>query len=175
MVLPIRKSPRRSIYDYRSSGMYFITICTADRQPYFGNICFGNMIISEIGRIFEEQFYIMLSKRPWIELHEYIIMPDHIHLLFFMDNDISSWKLDISDGISDMASPVSADIINNIKNQSLWSVIWWLKSAVSKICNERWLEFARQSRYHDRIVRNENEYNNIKYYIQQNPTKRKSI
>ena len=64
MTLSIRKSPRRSDYDYKSSGMYFVTICTADREPYFGNIYNNSMKISEIGNVFDEQFHIMLYKRP---------------------------------------------------------------------------------------------------------------
>gem|GEM_PF-6383465 len=39
MNLPQRKSPRRPDYDYTSIGTYFVTICTKNRQHYFGKIC----------------------------------------------------------------------------------------------------------------------------------------
>jgi REP element-mobilizing transposase RayT len=58
-----------------------------------------------------------------------------------------------------------------IINQSVGSIIWQWKSAVSKRCHELWYRFARQTRYYDHIVRDEREYNNIKQYIQNNPKK----
>jgi hypothetical protein len=46
--LKSRKSPRRQSYDYTSPGAYFITICTAGRQYYFGEIANGRMILNEL-------------------------------------------------------------------------------------------------------------------------------
>ena len=192
MQLLQRKSPRRSEYDYSSAWMYFVTICTGDREEYFGDIVNGYMKLSEIWYICDNQLHIMLSKRPWIELHEYVIMPDHIHILFWMDKNISETVgtgLALSDkihNISDDASIVPtapekksheisdapSESLAKITNQTLWSVIWWRKSAVSKECREKWLKFARQKSYNDRIVRDAKEYDNIVYYIQQNPSKR---
>ena len=36
--LPRRKTIRLQHYDYSQSGAYFVTICTAQRQPLFGKI-----------------------------------------------------------------------------------------------------------------------------------------
>jgi hypothetical protein len=43
---------------------------------------------------------------------------------------------------------------------------------VTKFANANNIPFARQSRYHDHIIRNENEYDRITYYIQTNPQHR---
>jgi hypothetical protein len=59
-----------------------------------------------------------------------------------------------------------------VPTETLWSIIRNIKSRVTKYANQNNITFARQSRYHDHIIRNENEYNRIKYYIQTNPTNR---
>lgn len=44
------------------------------------------MILNELGKICEQELYIMIQKRLSVELHEYIIMPNHIHLLLVMSD-----------------------------------------------------------------------------------------
>jgi len=48
--LPQRKVIRRKGYDYTSEETYFITICTKDREQYFGKIKDGEMILNELGK-----------------------------------------------------------------------------------------------------------------------------
>ncbi len=44
-------SARLINWDYGSEGMYFITICTKNREHFFGEIRNGEMQLSEIGAI----------------------------------------------------------------------------------------------------------------------------
>ena len=44
-----RKTSRAQRYDYTNPGTYFITICTKDRIPYFGEIQEGNMKLNTLG------------------------------------------------------------------------------------------------------------------------------
>jgi putative transposase len=39
-------SARAQWWDYGRNGLYFITICTANREHYFGKIVNGKMILS---------------------------------------------------------------------------------------------------------------------------------
>lgn len=144
MIFYSRKSPRAKRYDYSFWWMYFTTICTKCRECYFWKIKNGEMILSEIGKICEEELQKMLNKRSDVDMHNYVIMPNHVHLLFY------KWE----------------------KSHSLWSVIWWWKSAVTKKCHENWFIFGWQTSYHDTIVRDENAYNTITYYIDENPQNR---
>jgi hypothetical protein len=57
---------------------------------------------------------------------------------------------------------------------SLWSIIRWFKIGVSKWCTLHNLPFARQSSYHDHIIRNEKDLLRIQEYIQMNPYKREN-
>lgn len=173
-----RKKPRASWYDYTSPWCYFITICTHDREHYFWKIVDGSMTLEQRGMICEKELDNMLQKRPSVDIHKYIIMPNHVHLLMVIDdrrdmglpcpvNNNSYHKNNKDDASVRPYNPPSV-----ITNQSLWSIIGWWKSATSKRCHEQWLAFGRQSRYHDHIVRNEWEYERIKYYIQNNPKNR---
>ncbi|MFQ5798267.1 MAG: hypothetical protein ACE5H0_06185 [Bacteroidota bacterium] len=48
---PHRKSVRLKGYDYTSEGFYFVTICTKDRNCYFGEVIAGEMQLSEMGLV----------------------------------------------------------------------------------------------------------------------------
>lgn len=144
MIFFNRKTPRAQRYDYTTKWMYFVTICTKNRDKYFWRIENENIILSEIWKICENELKIMLQKRKDIEIHNYIIMPNHVHILLY------KWN----------------------KSYSLWSVIWWRKAAVSRACHEKNIEFERQSRYHDNIIRDEYSYETISNYITDNPKNR---
>ena len=49
-------TPRLQNWNYGSEAMYFVTICTAHRECYFGNIVNGEMVLSELGKIVEPEW-----------------------------------------------------------------------------------------------------------------------
>ena len=61
--------------------------------------------------------------------------------------------------------------MKNIANLQGWlSVsIGGIKSAVTKYANDNDFDFAWQTRFHDHIIRNQNEMNRIADYIENNP------
>jgi REP element-mobilizing transposase RayT len=66
-------------YDYSQNGCYFVTICTKDKQKYFGNIENEKMVLNEIGEIVEK-FWLEIPKHfPSVVLDEFVIMPNHVH------------------------------------------------------------------------------------------------
>jgi REP element-mobilizing transposase RayT len=74
-----RKSIRLKGYDYTQSGLYFITLMTENRAQLFGDIKHGKMILNDAGRIANECWMNIPQHFPNVVLHEYIIMPNHIH------------------------------------------------------------------------------------------------
>ena len=74
-----RRSIRLKGYDYSQSGLYFITICVQNRHCLFGEIENDEMILNEYGKIAATEWINTESIRDNIRLHEYIIMPNHIH------------------------------------------------------------------------------------------------
>jgi REP element-mobilizing transposase RayT len=79
--LPNRRSIRLKNYDYSQKGSYFITIVTQNRKHLFGKIEDGIMILSSVGRIVEEEWLNTIQLRPNVSLGEFIIMPDHMHMI----------------------------------------------------------------------------------------------
>ena len=74
-----RRSIRLKGYDYSQNGLYFITICTQNREHLFGTITNGQMALNPMGEIAHNEWFKTESMRPNIRLHEFIVMPNHIH------------------------------------------------------------------------------------------------
>ncbi len=79
--LPNRQSIRLKSYDYSQQGSYFITLVTQDRIHLFGKIEDGKMILNSVGKIVEEEWIKTIQLRTNIALGEFVIMPDHIHMI----------------------------------------------------------------------------------------------
>jgi REP element-mobilizing transposase RayT len=89
MKLRQRKSIRLKNYDYSQNGCYFITICTKNRKMLFGEIMNETMFYTEYGKIAEKELLITLKKRPYLSIDNYVIMPNHIHILISLyQNDL---------------------------------------------------------------------------------------
>ncbi|MDD5770587.1 MAG: transposase [Candidatus Gracilibacteria bacterium] len=164
------KSNRLQNYDYGSNGGYFITICTKNRENYFGEIIDGKMILNEIGKI-AEKYYLEITKHfPFVILDEFVIMPNHIHGIIIID------KSGFVETRQCLVSTDNENKINRFQNQgkgTISSIIGSFKSiytkTIKKIQNK--IFFAWQPNYYDRIIRNEEELQKIRKYILENPLK----
>ncbi len=74
-----RQSIRLKGYDYSKAGLYFITICTHNRECLFGDIANGIMEINDVGKIANDCWLQIPQHFPNAVLHEHIIMPNHVH------------------------------------------------------------------------------------------------
>ena len=178
--LPERKSPRAGRYDYTSAGVYFVTVCTQDHEEYFGKVVDGRMVLNQVGKVCEEEIG-KLNDRGTVDIHEWVVMPNHVHMLLCMSErlpsvsrrDASLMRPNPPGGINGMIGCGADGLLNRpYVWPSLGSVIKLFKWNITKYTQTHNIPFARQSRYHDHIVRNEKEYNNIIRYIQNNPKKR---
>lgn len=156
--LPKRKKNRLENYDYSSCGAYFITICTKDRKNLFWlknqpNFVGEDIILppdyvklSSLGKIANETVKVIPQYYPQVELLQYVIMPNHIHLILFIP---------YNDGRM-ISSPTN--IIN---------VVGQTKRQISrKIGMPIW-----QRSFHDHVIRDKNDYEKISKYIYENPIK----
>ncbi|MFW5762012.1 MAG: transposase [Cyclobacteriaceae bacterium] len=83
-----RRSIRLKGYDYSQEGLYFITICIKNRACLFGNIertanprgC-PIMILNDAGKMVDAEWNKLPQRFPNIQLHEYIVMPNHFHAI----------------------------------------------------------------------------------------------
>jgi len=163
---------RAQWWDYRNAAAYFITICTQDRQHYFGEIQDQKMQLSTIGAIADVLWFELPHRNPTIELGEYVIMPDHMHGILIIKDTVKS---------SDESSVGSLRATNPLKEKnqkmaaispkanSVSAIIRSNKSAVTKHLNRLDLEFKWQSRFYDHIIRDEAAFERISNYIKANP------
>ncbi len=162
------ESARLSSWDYAGNGLYFITICTKNREHFFGECTDGKMKLSTAGAIVQGFWFDIPNHFANVTLGEFVVMPNHIH------------------GILDLQKPQeTSDTLNNApadehtlirkispKAGSLPVVIGAFKSVCSKHIHKvlPTLDFAWQERYWDNIIRDEKEFSNISAYIINNPS-----
>ena len=72
-------SARLQSWDYGANGAYFITICTKNRKYFFGEIENHQMILNDIGKLAEKYWIEIPAHFTFIELGEFVIMPNHTH------------------------------------------------------------------------------------------------
>ncbi|MDD3120053.1 MAG: transposase, partial [Candidatus Gracilibacteria bacterium] len=81
------QSNRLSNFDYSSSGAYFVTICANNRENVFGEIVNGEIILNDIGQIVEEEILATEKIRKNVIIDEFVIMPNHVHVIIFLNNE----------------------------------------------------------------------------------------
>ena len=164
-----RKSIRLLDYDYSQNGMYFVTICTQNRQCIFGDIKNGKMMLSDIGEITNNCWYGIPQHFSQASLHEFVIMPDHIHGIIEINlvgaNHYSSTTNHYS-SYNDFKR-ANDDLPQRGTSQTIGSIVRGFKIGVTKqIGFSPW-----QRNYYEHIIRSEIEYLNIANYIIDNPLK----
>ncbi len=93
--------------------MYFITICTQNKKCFFGKIVEGKMKLNIAGKIVEEQWE-KLENKFNITLHEYIIMPNHIHGIIEINNVGMPLVGILGNNVNNMAPTRDATTISDI-------------------------------------------------------------
>ncbi len=78
-------SARLQNWDYGRNAAYFVTICTADREHYFGKIENEEMILSEIGKNAYECWLEIPEHFPFVKLDVHVVMPNHVHGIIVID------------------------------------------------------------------------------------------
>lgn len=172
------ESARLKHYDYSSNGEYFITICTKNREYFFGEIINGVMKLSEIGKIAQQFWQEIETLHNFIELDEWIIMPNHIHGIIFIKN-IPHRDTPMQCRDTPVACLYKYKHGNDNEQQRKFGQLQ--RYSVSSIINhykgflKRWADknnyryFYWQKNYYEHIIRSEGELNRIREYIFYNP------
>jgi len=95
-------SARLKNWDYGSNAIYFVTICTQNREHYFGEIVDGQMNLSDTGKMANRFWYEIPNHFPFVQLGEFVVMPNHVHGIIIIDkmNDNDAGDCRIDDGVS---------------------------------------------------------------------------
>ena len=81
------ETTRLKHYDYANDGSYFVTICTKDRDCCLGEIKNGILIETIQGNIARECWLDLPNHYRNCILDGFIVMPNHVHGIIFIDND----------------------------------------------------------------------------------------
>ena len=71
-------------YDYTHPGSYFITICTHEREHFFGEVKEGRMLLNAIGRVTEKFLQEISHRFSNSTLDTWVVMPNHVHLILVL-------------------------------------------------------------------------------------------
>jgi len=165
-------SARVSWWDYGWSALYFVTICTKDKEYFFGDIINEKMQLSEIGEIVKAEWLKTFELRPDMNLtmYEYIIMPNHFHAIIGIGKNQYNTPIVETQCIASLQSEQSKNRFAP-QSKNLASIIRGFKIGVTKSARLVNPCFAWQTRFHDHIIRNHKSYINIANYIITNPQK----
>ena len=182
-----RHAFRAEWHDY-NSGIYFVTICSKDKQHIFGKIKDSIMILSDIGKIVERCILDISNHHTNVELWNHVIMPNHIHMVINVGTQsppvgtryIASEQATQTAGqnMGCLRAPRHGEPCEDFHhNCSLAVVVGTFKAAVTRLMRTRCIASLRrqhqiqtvwQPRYHEHIIRNQRAFENIMNYVDTN-------
>jgi len=162
---PRRRSIRLKGYDYSKAGAYFVTICTQNKECLLGEIVDGKMILNDVGEFAKKCWNDIPLHFPHVKLDIYCIMPNHIHGIINISDSAGGAK-----NLSPLLQPDKNKPIGTSK--TIGSIVRGFKIGVTKwIRNQLPGKKLWQRNYYEHIIRNENDFNRIYEYIENNPLK----
>ena len=154
------KSNRRPFWDYSRFGWYFITICTQNKEHYFGEIVDGEMILNNIGNMVNDEWKISENIRKEITLDCFVVMPNHLHGIVIINNVETNGRSSLP------------TVKFRMKPKSVSSLLSGFKSSTTSKFNTIQKTIKQplwQSNYYDHIVRDDDDLKRIRRYIKENP------
>lgn len=152
MKYPTRKPNRLSEYDYSSVGAYLITVCAYNRKCLFWESpcvvpdSLSAMKLSLFGAIVKNVITEISKRYPSVSVDNYVIMPNHIHILFQIHGDANGRQV---------AAPTIQTVVGQMKRAASMAagITLWQKG------------------FHDHIIRSDSDYQAAWNYIYGNPSK----
>ena len=167
-------SSRLQWHEY-DGGAYFVTICTDKKIHYFGEITNSEMKMTAIGQYTHDNLGSITSHYPYADVPLFVVMPNHIYAIIFIDNDITDSAPNTNqycsrDAINRVSTPrggITAEKNPMLRN-CLGDVVRGMKARISHYAHENGIAFAWQPRFYDHIIRNYHEINRIAEYVTNN-------
>lgn len=144
------------------------------------------MLLSNTGIIADILWYEIPNHAPFVELGDFVVMPNHIHGILILNKPdavgtghaavgtghaaVETGHANVETGHAlSLQSTIGRNRFQNIGKNTVSSIIASYKSAVTKHANRLGLENGWQPRFHDHVIRNDREYQRISDYIINNP------
>jgi REP element-mobilizing transposase RayT len=157
-----RRSMRLPDYDYRTAGLYFVTICVHARECLLGEVTAGGQVEqSELGQVVQSAWLAVPRCVRSARLDEFVVMPNHFHGLL----ELAAAE---PQAAAQRGAPRPA---HGTVPGSLAAIVQMFKSVSTRRINAlRRTPGARvwQRGYWEHVVRNEAELQALRRYIQEN-------
>jgi len=190
-VSKVRKLNRLPGYDYSQDGFYFMTICVDNYEHHFGHIKNGVMCLNQYGSFVWHQWQWLKKQYPYIKLHSFITMPNHVHGIIEINKKTCRDNPGIvpaaqivhlankeNPRVNDKDNPrvvPTERSKNNIymrRHNLLSKTVNAFKTTTSKYIHQNGCQrFKWQRSFYDHIIKNEKTFNSIQNYIINNPVK----
>jgi putative transposase len=185
-----RRSIRLRDYDYSKNGAYYVTICTRNRDCILSKIdcetvgaglepvrergeLYGLLSCGLAPALYKEasESTVRLAKageiaqKNWLEIperyenvyiDEYVIMPNHLHGIILLSASSSRATARVA--------PTVGQIIGSYKSKCVIEYLRYIDTNNVNAIAKMW-----QRNYYEHVIRNEDELNRIREYIQSNP------
>lgn len=169
------QSTRLKDWDYSWDGAYFVTICTKNHDNGFGRIIGGELKETKLARIVRKSWLDLPNHYKNCVLDEFVIMPNHIHGIIFLNSGNLYKNLVVTDFKSENLvetglKPVSTIVVKNSLSEIMRGFKTFSAKSINKIRHSPGRPFW-QSRFYDHIIRSEGVLSKIRQYIKDNPFK----
>lgn len=173
-----RKQTRLTGYDYSQNGVYFVTMCTQNRECIFGDVVDGKMVLNDWGMVAKEEWEKSSTIRQDVIPGPHVVMPNHFHgIIDIVGVGCADPKLKNHDQKSRKIIEQILQINGRAQraptgNTKLGAFVGGFKSVVTRRIREIQsddLIKIWQRNYHEHIVRNDDEYGRVCEYIHSNP------
>ncbi len=143
MELPVRKIVRLQNFDYSSTNSYFLTICTHEKHCIFGRVSQLNLL----GQIAEEDLLQIPDHYQGVRIDHCVVMPNHVHAILSLEGETVKHPT-----IQQIVSLYKAGVSRKIRKRDPKRIVW-------------------QRSFYEHVIRNQNDYDMIWNYIENNPVK----
>ncbi|MEO6068281.1 MAG: transposase [Gemmatimonadales bacterium] len=140
-----RHDVRLKTFDYRSPGIYLVTLVTDLRARCLGRVAADEVVLSPFGEVVQRHLKLLPIWRPQVAVIDHVVMPDHVHVLLEFNAHVPA---------------------------GLGGVVGCLKGGITRDVNLlRGTEAAAfwQHNYWERVVRSDFEVQKIREYFANNP------
>ena len=118
-----------------------------------------------MGKLAEKYWLEIPNHFPYIELGNFVVMPNHTHGILIIDKPdmatVTPPETEINGGFAGNKNPMFHENISRI--------IRWYKGRCSFEMRKTHTDFGWQSRFHDHIIRDTQSFETIQNYIANNP------
>lgn len=154
-----------------------MTINTQNRDHRFGKVEETGMILNTAGEMVSKWIKVVENKFKEIRIDDYVIMPDHVHLLIMISPRNEGADRRVCPIIEEEKSDYSNSETGKHVGLPLHRVVQWIKTMTTNeyirgVREGIWPRFDKrlwQRNYNDRIVRDGRDLFFWRYYIQTNP------